>query len=141
MIENGNKRVQMLTPEPTTPDTTNKETGDTHKRNRKGNFGRRNKGGARWLEQNYFKGETTKLNAALGIINGRLDQGVTFEKFQDVLNNYVVNKFRMAEDIVEIITDLNDTVTNFDTKHMPDDLTEKEEESKVEIKIWEIQVK
>ena len=83
-----------------------------------------------------FKGETPELNAILGLITKRLDQGITFEKFQDVQKN-----FRKAEDIVEVITDLNDPVTNFYTKHMPDDLTEKEEESKIKMKIWEMRVK
>ena len=80
-----------------------------------------------WLEQKYFKGETTNLNAVLGLITERLDQGVTFEKFQDVLKNCVLKNFRKAEDIVEIIIYLNDPVTNFVTNQIPDDLTEKEE--------------
>ena len=65
------------------------------------------------------------LNAVLGLINKRLYQGVKFDKFQDILNNYVLRNFRKAENIVETITNLNDPVTNFDRKHMPDDLTEK----------------
>ena len=47
----------------------------------------------------------------------------------------------MSEDIVETITDMNDPVTNFDTNHMPDDLTKKEEESKIKMNMWEIRVK
>ena len=38
---------------------------------------------------------------------------------------HFLKKFRKAYGIFEIITDLNDPVTNFDTKHMPDDLAEK----------------
>ena len=66
-----------------------------------------------------------ELNAIIRINNERLDQEVKFDKFQDVLKNFVLKNFRKAEDMVEIITDLNDPVTNFDTKHMPDDLAEK----------------
>ena len=66
-----------------------------------------------------------ELNAILRINNERLDQEVKFDKFQDVLKNFVLKNFRKAEDMVEIITNLNDPVTNFDTKHMPDDLAEK----------------
>ena len=91
-----------------------------------------------WLEQKYFKGETTNLNAVLGLITQRLDQGVTFEKFQDVLKNCVLKNFRKAEDIVEIIIYLNDPVTNFVTNQIPDDLTEKEEKYKIKIKMWEM---
>ena len=93
------------------------------------------------MEQRDFKGETPKISAVLGLISERLDQRVTFYKFEDVLKNYVLNNFRKAEEILEIITDLNDPVTNFNTKHMPDDLTEKEEESKINMKIWEMRVK
>ena len=70
-----------------------------------------------------FKGETPKMYAVLGIITKRLNQGMTFNKFQDVLENYFLKNFREAEDIIEQITYLNDPVTNFDTKDMPDDLT------------------
>ena len=91
--------------------------------------------GASWSEKKYFKVETPKLNAVLGLVTKRLDQGVIFDKFQDVLKNYFLNKFRKAEDIVEIITDLNDPVNNFNTKHMPGDITEKEEESKIYMKM------
>ena len=48
------------------------------------------------MEQKYFKGETPELNAVLGPITERLDQGVTFEKFQDVLKNYVLKNFTQA---------------------------------------------
>ena len=72
-----------------------------------------------------MKGETPKLNTGIGIITKILYQGVTFDKFQDVLKNYVVKNFRKAEDIVEIINNLNYPVTNFERKHMPDDITEK----------------
>ena len=130
-----------MTPKPTTPATTNRETVNTRIGNRKGNLRRVNKGGAIWLGQNYFKGEMTNLNSIIGLITKRLEQGATYKNLQDVLNNYVLNNFRKAEDIVEIITDLNDPVTNFCTKHMPDDRTEKEEEPKIKMKMWEMQVK
>ena len=100
--------------------TTNKETDNTHRGNREVNFRRGDELRVSWSEQKDFKGETPKLNAVLSLITKRLYQGVTFQKFQDVLN-----KFIKADDIVEIITVLNDSVMNFDTKHMPGDLTEK----------------
>ena len=75
------------------------------------------------MEQKDFKRETPKLNAVLGLITKRLDQGVTFEKFQNVLKN-----FHKAEDIVEMVTDLNDPFPNFETKNMPKELTKTEEE-------------
>ena len=63
----------------TTPTPTSNESGSTYKGNRKGNSRRGNEGGTRGSEQKYFKGETPELNAILGLITERLDQGVTFE--------------------------------------------------------------
>ena len=123
MSENRQEIVEMSIPEPTTPANTKKETRNTRRGNRKGNVRCGNKGGVSWSGQKDFKGETPKINAVLDLINKRLDQGVTVNKFQDILKNYALTNFRKAEDIVETITDLKDPVTNFDTKHMPDDQT------------------
>ena len=90
------------------------------------------------MEQKDFKGETPELNAVLRLITEILDQGFTFEKFQDVLKNYVLKNFHKAEDIVEMVTNLKDPCTNFETKHMPKDLTTTEEGSKIKMKMWEI---
>ena len=70
-----------------------------------------------------------------------MNQGGNFNKLQDFLNNYVLKNFRKAEDMVKIITDLKNPVTYIIIKHMPDNLTVKEEESKIKMKMWEIRVK
>ena len=101
------------------PPPTSNEIGSAYKGNRRGNSRRGNEGGTRGSEQKDFKGETPELNAVLGLITERLDQGVTFEKFQDVLKNYVLKNLHKAEDIVEMVTHLNDPFPNFETKHMP----------------------
>ena len=67
--------------------TKNKETGNNRRGNIKGTFRHRNEGGSSWSEQKYFKGDMPKINAVLSLIIKRLDQGVTFDKFQDVLKN------------------------------------------------------
>ena len=129
------------TSESATPTPTSNESGSTYKGNRRGKSRRGNESGTRGLEQKYFKGETPELNAVLGLITERLDQGVTFEKFQYVLKNYVLKNFHKAEDIVEMVTNLKDPCTNFETKNIPKDLTTTEEGSKINMKMWEIRVK
>ena len=57
---------------------TSNESGNTYRGNRRGSSRRGNKGGTRGSEQKDFKGETPDLNAVLGLITERLDQGVTF---------------------------------------------------------------
>ena len=68
MQENGNESVEMSTPEPTTPATTNKETRNTHRVNKRGKSRHGIEGGAIWSVKKYFKGERPKLNAVLGLI-------------------------------------------------------------------------
>ena len=115
------------TPASATPTPTNNESGNNYRGNQRGNPKRGNEGGTRGSEQKDSRGETPELNVVLGLITERLDQGVTFEKFQDVLKNYVLNNFHKAEDIVEMVTNLNDPFPNFETKYMPKEPTKTEE--------------
>ena len=114
------------TPASTMPAPMNNERGNNYRGNRRGNSNRGNEGGTRESEQKHFRGETPELNVVLRLITERLDQGVTFEKFQDILNNYVLKNFHKAEDIFEMVTDLNDPFSNFNTKHMPMEITKTE---------------
>ena len=82
-----------------------------------------------------------RVKAELGLITERLYQGVTFEKFQDVLKNYVLKNFHKAEDIVEMVRNLKDPFPNFETKNIPKDLKTIEEGSKINMKMWEMRVK
>ena len=79
-----------------TPTPTNNKSGNNYRGNRRGNSKCGNEGGTRRSEQKDFRGETPELNAVLGIITERMDQGVTLENFQDVLKNYVLNNFHKA---------------------------------------------
>ena len=116
------------------------ESGNTYRGNRRGSLRRGNEGGSRGSEQKDFKGETPELNAVLGIITESLDQGVTFEKFQEVLKKYVLNNFHKAEDIVKMVTNLKDLFLNFETKHMPKDLTTTEEGSKLNMSTVDVSI-
>ena len=111
------------TPAPATPTPTNKESGNNRRGNRRGNLRRGNEGGTSRSEQKDFRGETPDFNAVLGLINERLDQGVTFDKFQDVLKNYILKSFHKAEYIDEMMNDMKDPFPNFKNKHMPKELT------------------
>ena len=95
----------------------------------------------RGSEQKYFRGETPELNVVLRLITERMDQGVTFENFQDVLKKYVLKNFHKVEDIVEMVTYLNDPFPNFEIKHIPKELIKTEEESNIKMKMWEMRVK
>ena len=93
--------AEPTTPTPLTsasarPTPTSNESGSAYKGNRRGNSRHGNKGGMRGSEQKYFKGETPELNAVLGLIIERLDQGVTFKKFQDLLKNDVLKNLHKA---------------------------------------------
>ena len=129
------------TPATATPTHTNNESGNNHRGNRRGILRRGNKGGTSGSEQKDFRGETPELNAVVGIINEILDQGATFDKFQEflknyVLKNYVLKNFHKAEDIIAMVTDLNDPFPNFENKHMPRERTKTVKESKIKMKMW-----
>ena len=96
-----------------TPTPTINDIGNTYIGNRRGSSRRGNKGGTRGLEQKDFKVETPELNAVLGLITEKLDQGVTFEKFQDVLKNYVLKNLHKAAVIVEMVKNLKYPFPNF----------------------------
>ena len=129
------------TPVSATPTPTKNESGNNRRGNRRVNLRHGNEGGTSGLEKKDFKGETPKLNAVLGLITERMKQGVNFDKLQDVLKNYALKNYHKAEDIVEMVTDLNDPFPNFENKHMPRELTKTEEESKMKMKMWEMRVK
>ena len=78
--------------------TTSNKSGNTYRGNRKGSSRRGNKSGTRGLEQKDFKGETPELNAVLRLITEIMDQGFTFERFQDVLKNHVLKNFHKLAD-------------------------------------------
>ena len=63
------------------------------------------------------------------------------EILQDIVLQNVLENFHKAEDIVEMVTNQKDPCTNFETKHMPKDLTTTEEGSKIKMKMWEIRAK
>ena len=115
---------------------TNNKSGNNYRGNWRGNSKRGIEGGTRGSEQKDFRGETPELNVVLGLIKERLDQGVTSKKFQDVLKKYVLKNFHKAEDVVEMVTNLNDPLPNLETKNMPKELTKTEEESKIKMKMW-----
>jgi len=93
------------------------------------------------IENRKFTGETHELGAVLGLIMERLDIGVLFDKFQDKIKINVLKNFKKAEDIVELIVELKDPTVLFESKHMPVDLTDKEEAKPAKIKMWEMQSK
>ena len=127
MNETGKEQAEPPVPAPTTPASatltpTNKDSRSNYRGNQRGNSKCGNEGGMRGSEQKYFRGETPELNVVLGIITERMDQGVTFENFQDVLKKYVLKNFHKVEDIFEMVTYLNDPFPNFETKHMPKEI-------------------
>ena len=123
MNKTGKEPAEPPAPAPATPASatltpTNNKSGNKYRGNRRGNSKCGNEGGTRGSEQKYFRGETPELNVVIGLIREILDQGVTFENFQDVLKNYVLKNFHKVKDKVEIVTDLNDPFPNLDTKYI-----------------------
>ena len=51
---------------------------------------------------------------------GKTGKRVTWDKFCDKFNNYILNNFRHVEDFVCIATDLDYMTTAFKARYMPE---------------------
>ena len=54
---------------------------------------------------------------------------VTWDKFCDKFNNYIMKNTGKGEDFVCIVNDMEDPTTDFDAKHTPEELTEYKEKN------------
>ena len=57
-----------------------------------------------------FKGGTTELGAALGVLYEKLDIGTAFDKFREKLKGYVERNFENAKDVLCVVTDMEDPI-------------------------------
>ena len=53
-----------------------------------------------------------------------MEKRATWDKFPEKFKIYILKKFRHAEDVVWISTDMEDPTTALEAKHMPEYLTE-----------------
>ena len=88
-----------------------------------------------------FSGETKEVEAVLTLVTEQVDKGVTFDIFQERLRNYVLKNLENGEDVIPVITKLEDPTTTFEENHAPGDLTEAELASPVKVKMWELRIK
>ena len=72
----------------------------------------------------YFVGETPNIDRILCLLSEKLERGVTWDKFHGKFNNYILKKFRHAEEVVCIATDMEDQTTAFEAIHTTEDLTQ-----------------
>ena len=72
---------------------------------------------------------------------GKTGKIFTRETFCDKSKNYILNNFRHAEDIVCISTDLEYPTMDFQARHIPEDLTEDEENICSKQITWEIKLR
>ena len=88
-----------------------------------------------------FVGETKELEVVLSLMTERVENAVSFEKFQEGLRNYVLKTYKKGEDIIPLVDRLEDPTSDFATRHEPADLTTEEMASPTKVKMWEIKVK
>ena len=65
---------------------------------------------------------------------------VTWDKFREKFNNYILDRSRHAEEVVFMSTSKEDPTTDFKARHMPKYLTEEEEKKPYNKKMWEIKL-
>ena len=86
-------------------------------------------------------GETKDVEAVLTLVTKKVEKGVTLERFQETLKNYVLKNLENGEDIVPLVTKLEDPTTTFEANHALIDLTEEQLMSTVKVKMWELRIK
>ena len=65
-----------------------------------------------------FKGDTTELGAALGVLYEKLDIGTAFDKFRQKLKGYVEIKFDNKKYVLCVVTDMEDPTKTFEEDNM-----------------------
>lgn len=116
----------------------NTETNTLRNRSSRRNF--RNAGPSSRVIRD-FSGETKDVETVLTLVTEKFYKGVTLDRFQETLKNYVPKNMENGEDLVPIITKLKDPTTIFEDNHAPKDLTETKLASPVKVKMWELRIK
>ena len=88
-----------------------------------------------------FSGETKDVEAIFTLVTKQVDKGVTFERFQETLKNYVLKSLENGEDMVPLVMNLKYPTTTFKSNHYLVDLTEEQLKSPIKVKMWELFIK
>ena len=84
----------------------------------------------------------------LGLTSERLNKGTSFEIFQEKLGNYVLKNIPKAEDVIILVSALQDPLSptdgpsdSFESKHFPAEPDETEQKIPIKMKVWEMKIK
>ena len=72
--------------------------------------------------ERFFEGAEPKIGGILGFKAERIDKN-TYEKFKEKLINYVGCEFKNADDILPMLREGINPKTDFETKHLPKQLS------------------
>ena len=73
----------------------------------------------------YFKSDTTEVGAVLGLLYKEIDIGTYFDRFREKIKGYTERKFENANDMICVVTYVEDTVKMFEDNNMTEYLNEK----------------
>ena len=125
------------TPSPTSSNTGNRNSRRPNRRN-DSSIG----------ENRDFAGETLELDAVLGLTSERLNKGTSFEIFQEKLGNYVLKNLPKAEDVIILVSALQDPLSptadpsdSFEIKYCPAEPDETKQKIPIKMKVWEMKIK
>ena len=84
----------------------------------------------------------------LGIKSERLNKGTLFKIFQEKLGNYVLKNLPKAEDVIILVSALQDSLSptadpsdSFESKYCPAEPEKTEQNIPIKMKVWEINIK
>jgi hypothetical protein len=129
--------VTTETPAPTSSNTRNRNARRPNRRN-DSSIG----------ENRDFAGETLEIDAVLGLKSERLNKGTSFEIFQEKLVNYVLKNLPKAEDVIILVSALQDPLSptadpsdSFESKYCPAEPDETDQKIPLKMKVWEMKIK
>ena len=71
------------------------------------------------MEKNrYFIEKPLELDSVLGLMSERLNKGISFEKFQEWMVNFIHKNITKEEVVVILVLDIQDTLDCFDGKNV-----------------------
>ena len=89
-----------------------------------------------------FEGATPKLGAVLALRSENIHKKVNYDRFLEKLSIYVVNELKNGDSLVQVTKNPNeDTIEIFKKENKPNELSDEDKKSTVDIEIHKEEIK
>ena len=89
-----------------------------------------------------YEGDTPEIGAVLALQNENVDKKVNFTVFCERIGTYIMKEYKNGEDVISVTKDTDvDVIKEFKKEKKPEDLTDEERKSNVEVEIKKEEIK